>query len=736
MTAPWGAQPDDWNHFARTLGLESDLLPVVSNPGAKISPQSKMRDLGKTPSRYNQAHEVVGLPGWTSHVATDRDVGRWSRDSDLGICLQTRVVRAIDIDIADPVRAAAVRELIELMVALPRRRRAATGKCLLAFRMPGEFTKRIIRTADGIIEFLANGQQFIAVGTHPSGTRYEWVDGDGVIGLPAEIPELTPAEFECLWQGLVDAFALPDGESRVRNGMVPTRPRSVDDLRDPVVAWLDENGWVQEYERDGKVHVRCPWEADHTSDSGPSASSWFPAGVGGFAQGHYRCLHAHCASRTDGDFLEAIGYGASDFDVVETVANAKGDVVVPLPPFTRNNRGAPLATLNNVLMALRRPDVCGYAIGYDEFRDSLMIGERDTWAPITDNAYTTMRSALELRGFLPVGRELIRDAVLAIAVEHKFDSAKQWAEALVWDGVPRVDTFWPAFFNVEDTPYSRAVGAYTWTALAGRCVEPGVKADMVPVLIGLQGEGKTTAVEALCPIGEAFVEIDLSKKDEDIARSLRGKLVGEIAELRGLQGRDAESIRAWVSRRHEEWVPKYREFATRFARRLLLLGTGNTEGFLDDDTGERRWLPMTVGRVDVAGVRAVRDQLWAEGLARFNAGGVAWQEAQTLAHAQHVKYKVGDPWLEVIQDWLARDDLDQRSDETRGDRPVALRDVLVSALGFSMQKVTRKEELRVGKVLRMLGYEVAVRRVGGVQAKRWVRDAHAPRLANEFSDLA
>ena len=251
---------------------------------------------------------------------------------------------------------------------------------------------------------------------------------------------------------------------------------------------------------------------------------------------------------------------------------------------------------------------------------------------------------------------------------------------------------------------------------------------MVPVLIGLQGVGKTTAVEALSPIDDAFVEIDLGRKDDDIARSLRGKLVGEIAELRGLQTRDAEAIKAWVSRRHEEWVPKYREFATRFARRLLLIGTSNDDEFLDDQTGERRWLPMTVGRVDVAGVLAVRDQLWAEGVALFGETGVQWRDAQTLAVEVHAAHKVRDPWEGAIAGWLKRDSMDAEvsgGGHSRGDQPVAIADVLVSCLGLSVQKTTRKDQMRVGGVLRALGYDKRDFRVDGRVLKRWVRDKHA-----------
>ena len=751
--APWGATAAEWLHFAKVLELEADLLPVVSNPNGVVSPMSKLKGLGKTPSKYNQAREVVGIAAWTTHQATDRNVGQWLANSDYGICVQTRVWRALDIDIADPVVSRQVVELVELLQGvMPVRRRSGTGKCLLAMRMPGEFSKRVIQTPHGAIEFLATGQQFIAVGAHhaaggPTGTRYTWVDSDGGVGLPGPAPDVTPAEFEVLWQALTDAFAIPGGESRGRAGMAVAKPRDRGDLRDPVVGFLDENGWVVEHERDGKVHVRCPWEANHTSDSSASASTWFPAGVGGFAQGHYRCLHAHCIGQTDGDFLIAVGYADADFTVVDvTTAGAaldtaagEGAVSLPLPPFVRDRRGAPLATINNVLAALRRPDVCGSQIGYDEFRDALVVGRSGAWRPVVDNTYTELRSTLEGKGFLPVGKDMMRDAFLMVAAANRFDSAQQWARGLQWDGVPRAELFWVDYFGVRDTPYARAVGLYTWTALAGRAVQPGVKVDMVPVLIGLQGEGKTTAVESLSPIEDAFVEIDLGRKDDDIARSLRGKLVGEIAELRGLQSRDAEGIKAWVSRRHEEWVPKYQEFATRFARRLLLIGTGNEHEFLDDPTGERRWLPMEVGLVDVAGVRAVRDQLWAEGVALFDAGGVQWRAAQTLAVAEHAAFKVADVWLGPVSAWLARDAMDgevatHQRGAARGDQPVVLVDALISCLRFDLQKITRKEQTRMGGVLRALGYVKKDIRVDGQVLKRWLKDERAKNSA--FDDLA
>lgn len=724
-TKPWGAAAGEWTHFADTLGLAADLLPVVSNPKAEISPDSKMRDLGKTPSRYNRQRQAVGIPQWTQNISSERDISRWMRDSDLGICLQTRTVRAFDIDIGDPVHAQAVQDMVELALGeLPCRSRNNTGKRLLAFSMPGDFTKRILRTEHGAVEFLATGQQFIAVGTHTSGATYEWQGG-----LPAEIPEVTPAEFEVVWSALVEALALPDGDVRTRNGVAPIAARTRDDVRDPVVAFLQDNGWVKEWGRDGLVHVTCPWEDQHSSDSGPTSTSWFPAGVGGFEQGHFKCMHEHCATRTDGDFLEAINYVQSEFDIVEASEEK------PFPVFERDRQGRIESTAGNVQKALLREDIAGAKIAYDEFKDAVLIaweGE-GAWRSLRDTDYFRLRVELERRGFKKPSSDLIREGVHHVAEVNSFDSAIEWAKGLTWDGVPRVESFMSAYFGTESSEYAKSVSVYLWSALAGRCLQPGVKADMTPILVGDQGAGKTRGVEALAPEEGSFVEVNLEHRDDNLARALRGKLIGELGELRGLMTREAEAIKAWMTRTHEEWIPKYREFATRFPRRLVFIGTTNDDEFLGDATGERRWLPIRVGKVDVAAIERDRDQLWAEGVEMFKREGVQWRAAQTLARDEHANYKVHDTWESAIGGWLESDDMDTQEGVKRGDRPFKLQDVMVSALGMNMQNIARRDELRAGRVLRTLGFEKRMVREGTHFFKGWVR---AKNSTLGFDDLA
>ena len=320
---PFGATPQEWDHFSLILGLTSDLLPVVSNPDAEISPQSKMRTLGKTPSRYNSRGQVAGIANWTQKVTTAAEVEAWREVSDLGICIQTRSVRALDVDIDNNrIFAKDIHDKIRdiLGQTLPCRRRENSSKFLLAFTLDGDYAKRTIRTDHGIIEFLATGQQFIAAGTHPSGARYTWGDA-----LPDDIPCITPALFDVLWRTLEESYAA-EGTSEISRPTIRHAKIVEAAKNDPVAQSLYDKGAVVSAERDGRLHIACPFAEGHTAGGDASATTYFPAFTGGFERGHFRCLHAHCAERTDGDFLSALGIsaGSDDFPVSPPIGESEG----------------------------------------------------------------------------------------------------------------------------------------------------------------------------------------------------------------------------------------------------------------------------------------------------------------------------------------------------------------------------------------------------------------------------
>jgi predicted P-loop ATPase len=414
---------------------------------------------------------------------------------------------------------------------------------------------------------------------------------------------------------------------------------------------------------------------------------------------------ANLAAKAKGVELNLLAAKPEEFEIVEAPAGEPPEPE-PWPVFERDAKGKILPTVTNVVAGLRNQDFSGVRIAHDEFKDATLLawGSDSEWRPLRDTDYTRLRGMLERRGFKNPGRELVRDGVMQIAEDNRFDSAVQWAQSLAWDGVPRVDSFLATYMGVQPGDYAHSVSRYTWTALAARLLHPGAKCDMVPVLVGGQGTGKSTGVMAMAPEPDAYVEVNLEHRDDNLARSLRGKLVGELGELRGLASKDAEAIKAWITRTHEEWIPKYVEFATKFPRRLLFIGTTNSDEFLADDTGERRWLPVDVGVVDVAGIERDRDQLWAEAIVLFKRDGVQWRDALTLAADKHDDYKVSDPWQVAVEQWLAQDEMDADDGQPRSEHPFKLENVMLGALGLEAGRQGMREKKRTASVLRRLGF--------------------------------
>lgn len=322
----YGATLDEWATFTLILGLDEDLLPVVSNPNAKISENSKIQKLGKTPSIYNSYRRVVGMPDWTEQKTTAHQITSWSSEKDYGICVQTRRVRALDVDVTDKALADELLRFIQstLGVQLPMRVRNNSTKFLLCFDLPSpeeDLAKRTIKTQHGIIEFLATGQQFVAAGTHESGERYEWINID------QGIPQLaTRSRFEHLWDALQNRFGIEPSTEARSGSRIQKRAEAISS--DPVAQFLNEKSLILGSERSGQLHITCPFAEHHTSAAIMSATSYFPAHTGGYERGHFRCLHAHCEGRSDREFLDALGFvdgGIDDFDIVVDEPATDGD---------------------------------------------------------------------------------------------------------------------------------------------------------------------------------------------------------------------------------------------------------------------------------------------------------------------------------------------------------------------------------------------------------------------------
>ncbi|MCK9988680.1 MAG: hypothetical protein AzoDbin1_05152 [Azoarcus sp.] len=760
---PYGASQDEWIHFDVILGLGDALLPVVSNPNGEVSPTSSLKSIGKIPSRYDRNRRVVGIKDWPSYVTTEQDLARWAREPDYGISIRTGAVMAVDIDIDDPIAADDCKACIEaiLGVEFPTRARGGSGRLLLLFRPTGggDTGKRILSIPkEGAIELLGTGQQFIAAGTHPSGHRYEWIGG-----LPNDIPEV---DLEELWAAAT-AYAQSFGGVEILSA-APSERRTARDVAmpDPVADYLDLTGLALGEEK-GKILVECPWADTHTSgETGDSSTVWFKAGSGGYTHGGFRCLHAHCAGRSTDDFLDAIGYveDVTDaFDVVpddaprhEMVAldGAVAEIALALTKspepfeiigvaFRRNKKGV-IQSPDNILRAVAAPEICSFEICYDDFRGENLIrrytpgaSALQDWRKFEEADYMNIAAVLAAKfKWDAVSHDAVRRAVHSVAQSRKIDTAQAWLRSLTWDGVPRVDRFMAEYLGTEDNEYARSIGQYLWTALAGRVLKPGLKADMMPILVGAQGVGKSTAIAALVPNPSYFKTLDFNTQRDDLVRLMNGTLVAEVSELEGLHTRSLGFIKAFLTTTSDSWVPKYQEVQTSRDRRTILIGTTNDEQFLADPTGNRRFLPVDVGKtkqIDLARISADALQLWAEGRETFLKEGLKYATAEKLSKTVVETYKINDEWATEIAVWL------EAKDPSRGypavpDSPEGLTTKTIAwhVLGIPVNRIDKAAKNRIIAAMKSLGYSNSAVSVSPRYKRPFGREEHSLRVTRYF----
>lgn len=745
MTIRHGATPEDWALFDLCLGMGSELLPIVCDPTIDISPKSNVKrtSVGKVPSVLNRSGQLIGYTKWTEVKATPAQVAKWSSWPYTGFGLQTRFHPGIDIDVPDVEKADEIVAAIDeyLGFKLPMRWRADSGKVLLFYAMPaGSGAKRSCTVDGGKIEFLGRGNQFAICTRHPDGERYQidWRDGHR---------ELDLEQHEAIWE-IVNVLFRTTGSSDGVGALSVRRSGLSSAKHDPVADYIEESGRALGYGPDNSTFLECPWKTGHSSDSGISEACWLRAGSLGYEQGHFKCLHNHCLGRTDQEFKEAIGFIAADFDELPVLAappavvRADG-VSVAGEAFAggkllRDAQALIKSSLPNLKYFLRFPDVCGFDLALDDFQDEILIRHRgEKWRAIEDADYVEMRTELEVKGFQPVSESMMWDSVLAHARRNRFDSAIAWLKHDVpeWDGVSRVETFVSEYFGAEDNEYTRAVGLYMWTAMAGRCLVPGIQADMVPILQGAQGIFKTSIIAELVPYRKNFCGVKFTDREDDMIRKMKGCLVGEIGEMAGARSKKLEDIKEFVTRRDEKWVKKYIESATLYPRRIFFIGTTNKDELFFDETGNRRWLPVEVVRhANMDDLKRDRLQLWAEGRELFGLFGVAWQDAQRLAPAEHEKFRVTDgAWEGAVARWMTTaDEVDGVTPVERGFR---IEEALENAIGKSLASIDPEKDYgRMRRCLKVIGLQNRVtKKVNGSTERRW--RFHGTQVEQKVTDL-
>jgi predicted P-loop ATPase len=377
----------------------------------------------------------------------------------------------------------------------------------------------------------------------------------------------------------------------------------------------------------------------------------------------------------------------------------------------RNGNGAALPNLNNAVKILEHDPACRNLVRFDEFLQRFMTGDQPREWTDADDVNLTLHMQRNV-GVLRMGRDTVSQAVMQIAYSNPIDCRRAFLDALPsWDRIERCDAFFCDVFGARESAYTRAVGGNFWKALIARALDPGCKVDNVVVLEGAQGLRKSSALAAI--VGEAwFAEAGEEITSKDFFVAIQGKWITEIAEIDAFSRADVTTIKRVVSCRVDRFRPPYGRTAKDHPRQGVFVATTNKDDWNRDETGARRFWPIRCnGDVRIELIRDNRLQLFSEAQARCKAGEFWWEMPEGETSAEQEARREGDVWEAPIAHWLIG----------RGDK-ITIAEVLTGALGLEIGRITRKEQVRVSKILRgTLGWQAIDGWLNGKKAKYWMK---------------
>ena len=371
-------------------------------------------------------------------------------------------------------------------------------------------------------------------------------------------------------------------------------------------------------------------------------------------------------------------------------------------------------------------------------RAQVEVNERGAgWKRITDGRTLNLRDrmanahwyATATRGASPLkfGKDQFLEHLTSFGFAARVDPFRHWLENDIpaWDETPRLDGWLCELFTLADgaSELNQWAARFIFLGAVQRTMTPGCKLDEMPVLLGPQNCGKSTALRAMLPednkaglVGLFSDGLHLAADSKTRAEALEGRVLVEASEMSGSTRAELESLKAFLSRTDDgDHRKAYGRSPEPSPRMAIIVGTSNDMAVLPNDpTGNRRFVVVRITNSKMAaetfmGRYAV--QLWAEAITRYRTGERANlpRQLSRIQSELNREYRRAD----MLEDLIA-----QRNDLTGK----TLADI-GTALGLGGSSMKLSDQKRLAAALRQNGYERARIRQSGKLVYVWTQRA-------------
>lgn len=321
-------------------------------------------------------------------------------------------------------------------------------------------------------------------------------------------------------------------------------------------------------------------------------------------------------------------------------------------------------------------------------------------------------------------KDTVADLIKLCAGRNRYNPVLDMLSSVTWDGVSRLPNVY-GILGVQDDALSQVL-VRKWlcqcVALAGNEESNAFGADGMLVLQGSQGIGKTSFVRVL-GVRPELIKLGqyIDTKDKDTSRRCTSAWIVELGEVETTLRSDLERLKAFITAERDEYRLPYGRSDQKLVRRTSLIATCNSERFLIDPTGSRRFWTIPVEHIDLDALSQLDVlQLWAEisqmverdkQCFRLTAEEQKQLAERNAAHEKPIKAQV------EVEDILAE----------AASRPAAFswRDGTASEFKSDYESLRSYSAEQIGRALDKVGLTAKRKKVGGsVKTLRYLPFKH------------
>ena len=255
----------------------------------------------------------------------------------------------------------------------------------------------------------------------------------------------------------------------------------------------------------------------------------------------------------------------------------------------------------------------------------------------------------------------IADILEVVAGEHSYNPLKDYLESCESEYKELVNQRDPFdilrhYLNIKDDEYNRIIMDLFFRGAVAKVFDPTIKFDFVLDLTGRQGVGKTQFFEGLFT-HKYFTTVETFTDKDDKARMVRNWCVFDDEMVASKKASFSE-LKKFITETKLEFRPPYASSDRRLPKSFIIVRATNDHDYLNDLTGERRFLVAEVHKDT-----AYKGRKWTEKDRRafWGAMVVAWRanrvlnltdEQEKLVNEVRSRYKFVDEIFEDVERYL------------------------------------------------------------------------------------